>query len=128
MERDWSITFDRIGACSIKIKKLFIMRQPWWVSGAWKIISIFLSSKMRKRMKLYGGNWKKLFDRLGSPAALPAFIGHGATGPNLDRLFGKCIFGIDAVAIGAVSSGRGQLSPMHGGPKRQPTDYVDFKK
>lgn len=62
------------GCLPCKVKAVYVMHQPWYLSGVWALLKPFLNEKMRMRMHVLGNSRRLL--RVAFPgSSLPMQIG-----------------------------------------------------
>eukprot|EP00039_Didymoeca_costata_P023467 m.7225 g.7225 ORF g.7225 m.7225 type:complete len:324 (-) comp3670_c1_seq2:1829-2800(-) len=77
-----------MGCGAIKIKKIHMAENTWFMSKIMAIFSMFMSKKMRERIAIYGSNWDKLYDAIGGTHIVPKGFGPGATGSTECNRYG----------------------------------------
>ena len=87
------------GLTPIKVKRILLLEQPWYVTGVSKLLRIFLTKKQRSRLKVLGTDWKKAHDTVGGSGALPAMLGNGSLGSNHDRLWDADLYAAAAPPV-----------------------------
>jgi len=78
-------------ASPVRLAAICVLEQPWYVTVMMSVVKPFLSSKLKKRIHMWGGDWNKLF-ALHPPEQLPAEfhgVGHVKWDPQLEHRFSK---------------------------------------
>lgn len=63
-----------LGTFPIRIRHFYVIRQPWYFSVIWAIAKLFITKKLRDRVRLFGGDVAGMLV-LVPPHALPARFG-----------------------------------------------------
>jgi hypothetical protein len=78
-------------ASPVRLASIIILEQPWYVTVMLSVVKPFLSSKLKKRIHMWGSKWHKLF-AMHAPEQLPVeFHGTGDVkwDPQLEPRFSK---------------------------------------
>jgi hypothetical protein len=79
-----SVKLDRltIGVLPVKMKQLLVFESPAWMMMLMKLFGVFMSKKMKERMKLYKAEWQVIDEVLGADkASIP--VGFGDCGGTM---------------------------------------------
>lgn len=76
-----------MGCGAIKMKKIYIIENTWFMKKIMGFFSLFISKKMRDRFELYNDDWDRLYGNLGGADLLPEGFGPHATGSTSCRWF-----------------------------------------
>jgi hypothetical protein len=86
-----SVQLGFLKASPVRLAAICVLEQPWYVTALMSVSKPFLSSKLKKRIHIWGNDWDKLF-ALHPPDQLPAeFHGTGRVkwDPQLEKMFSK---------------------------------------
>ncbi|KAJ1488646.1 CRAL-TRIO domain-containing protein, partial [Baffinella frigidus] len=72
-----------LGALPIKMKSTFLVNLPWWIDVPFKIVLVFMSAKLKERVRFVSKRWRKVYTEVQDQSFWPSTSGGG--GPPIEQ-------------------------------------------